>query len=91
MGTPDYMAPEQGHDSHAVDIRADIYSLGCTLYYLLTGQVPFPGSSREEKVRAHQSQTAAPTDVLRPEVPAELADPAQRAPAGPADRAVAPA
>src|SRR5262249_35284381 len=45
LGTPDFVSPEQAHDLHAVDIRSDLYSLGCTFHYLLTGQVPFPGGS----------------------------------------------
>ena len=49
MGTLDYIAPEQAMDSHTVDIRADLYSLGCTLYFLLTGRVPFPGGTAMEK------------------------------------------
>jgi serine/threonine protein kinase len=54
VGTPDYVAPEQTLDSHAVDIRADLYTLGCTLYHLLTGRVPFPGGSLGEKIAKHQ-------------------------------------
>src|SRR5213078_1534102 len=54
MGTPDFMAPEQTLDSHLVDIRSDLYSLGCTLYFLLTGKVPFPGGSLGEKLMKHQ-------------------------------------
>src|SRR5262249_41980004 len=52
MGTPEYIAPEQARDAHAADIRADLYSLGCTLYDLLTGQAPFPEGTAVEKVRA---------------------------------------
>jgi serine/threonine protein kinase len=53
VGTPDYVAPEQALDPHTVDIRADIYALGCTLYFLLTGLPPYPGGSPQEKVLAH--------------------------------------
>ncbi len=63
MGTPDYLAPEQAENAHAADIRADIYSLGCTLYFLLGGQPPFPGGSVVEKLNAHLS--AAPRPSLR--------------------------
>ena len=59
MGTADYMAPEQASDSHAVDIRADIYSLGCTLYKLLAGCAPFEGSQYKgtfDKMTAHVQQ-----------------------------------
>ncbi len=73
LGTPDFMAPEQARQAHQVDIRADIYSLGCTLYYLLTGQVPFPGGSMLQKLMKHQLETPRPVQALRPEVPAEVA------------------
>jgi serine/threonine protein kinase len=73
LGTPDYMAPEQILDAATADIRADIYSLGCTLYYLLTGAPPFDANSLFELLQAHQSTAAKPLNLLRPEVPVELA------------------
>jgi serine/threonine protein kinase len=72
MGTPDYAAPEQFRDARSADVRSDIYSLGCSLYQLLTGQVPFPGSSLEEKYRAHEQGTPPPLEELCPEAPAGL-------------------
>ncbi|MBI3822703.1 MAG: serine/threonine protein kinase [Planctomycetes bacterium] len=54
MGTPEYIAPEQARDSHTSDVRADLYSLGCTLYFLLTGQPPFPVGTLTEKLLQHQ-------------------------------------
>lgn len=72
MGSPDYMAPEQARDAHSADIRADIYSLGCTLYVLLTGHVPFPGGSTVEKLSAHLKETPKPLAEWRPEIPGEL-------------------
>ena len=73
MGTPDYMAPEQALDSHSVDIRADLYSLGCTLYFLLTGKVPFPGGSLGEKIARHQMREPQPVEQLRPGTPPGVA------------------
>jgi serine/threonine protein kinase len=73
LGTPDFIAPEQIADSQSVDIRADIYSLGCTLYYLLSGRPPFPSSSMRDTLRAHRSVEAVLLNLVRPEVPAELA------------------
>jgi serine/threonine protein kinase len=72
MGSPDYIAPEQIADAHAADIRADIYSLGCTLYFLLAGQAPYQGSVLQ-KLRAHEVQRPRPLRELRPEIPAHLA------------------
>ncbi len=73
LGTPDYIAPEQIRDAMSADIRSDIYSLGGTLYYLLSGRPPFRANSLYDIYRAHISQDADPLNFVRPEVPAELA------------------
>ena len=73
VGTVDYVAPEQARDSHRADIRADIYSLGCTLYHSLTGQPPFPTGSATERLLKHQMDTPVPITVLSPAVPPDLA------------------
>jgi formylglycine-generating enzyme required for sulfatase activity/tRNA A-37 threonylcarbamoyl transferase component Bud32 len=73
LGTPDFIAPEQSVDARKADIRADIYSLGCTLYYLLTGRPPFQGTSLYDVLQAHHSREALPLNLARPEVPVELA------------------
>src|ERR1700730_1324678 len=70
MGTPDYIAPEQALESHTVDIRADLYSLGCTFYYLLTGRAPFPTGTLMEKLLKHRLEEPRPVEQLRPDVPA---------------------
>jgi serine/threonine-protein kinase len=73
MGTPDFMAPEQAKSAHQADVRADLYSLGCTFYYLLTGQVPFPGGTFIEKVDKHRWEEPPPVEQLRADVPPALA------------------
>ncbi len=73
LGTPDFIAPEQIRDAQSADIRADIYSLGCTLYYLLTGGPPFRGDHLWDLYQAHFSMDAGPLNLVRPEVPVELA------------------
>src|SRR5262249_5628293 len=69
MGTPDYIAPEQAQDSRTADIRADLYSLGCTFFYLLTGRVPFPEGSMLQKLMAQVTQEPTPLRVLREDAP----------------------
>jgi formylglycine-generating enzyme required for sulfatase activity/serine/threonine protein kinase len=73
LGTPDFIAPEQIIDARRADIRADIYSLGCTLYCLLTGGPPFQGTSLYDILQAHRSLDALPLNLVRPDVPVELA------------------
>jgi hypothetical protein len=72
MGTPDYIAPEQAKDAHSADIRADIYSLGGTLYTLLTGRTPFGDGSVLDKIQAHANQDVPPLSDFRADVPAEV-------------------
>jgi WD40 repeat protein/serine/threonine protein kinase len=73
MGTPDFMAPEQALDARSADGRADLYSLGCTFYFLLTGQLPFADRSIARKLAGHQRGTPPPVEQLRPGVPAAVA------------------
>ncbi len=73
LGTADYLSPEQALDS-SVDIRADIYSLGATFYYCLTGQTLFGPGTAAQKLIWHQVKAPAPLREIRPEVPEELAE-----------------
>jgi len=72
MGTPAYMAPEQARDAASVDGRADIYSLGCTLYDLLTGRPPFSGKTAMEVITKHASEPIVPPEMVAKRVPREL-------------------
>ncbi len=74
VGTFDYVSPEQARHSRAVDTRSDIYSLGCTLYHMLTGEVPFPSPSLSEKLFGHQSVEPEAVNKLVPGVPEGLAE-----------------
>ena len=92
MGTADYIAPEQAADPRRADIRADIYALGCTLFYLLTGRPPFPDGTVSEKLARHAGTSLPAVRALRPEVPPGLATVLARMTArDPEDRAATPA
>jgi serine/threonine protein kinase len=89
VGTMDYIAPEQTTDATGVDGRADLYSLGCTLYFALSGQPPFPNGSSRDKMRRHRQEEPRPLRELVPDVPLGFArlierlmakDPNQRPP-----------
>ncbi len=73
LGTFDYIAPEQARDPRLADIRSDIYSLGCTLYFLLSGQPPFPAGSVLQKLLQHQSEEPPNIRAIRPDVPEAVA------------------
>ena len=72
LGTPDYMAPEQAVDARNIDIRADIYSLGCVLYHLLTGQCPFPDTNIVNQMIRHATEVPKPASQFNSRVPEGL-------------------
>ncbi len=74
VGTMDFVSPEQVVDGTKVDGRADLYSLGCSLYFTLTGLVPFPGGSSKEKVLRHRRHRPEPISKLNPRVPTDFVD-----------------
>ena len=74
MGTPAYMAPEQARDASHVDGRADIYSLGCTLYVLVTGRTPFEGRTAAEVITKHATEAVLPPDMVVKRVPKALSE-----------------
>ena len=74
LGTPNYMAPEQANDSKSADIRSDIYSLGCTLYFLLVGEPPFQAPSAIELLSKHEIEPAPSVRSMRREVPQQVSD-----------------
>ena len=74
VGTPDYIAPEQARNTKTADIRADIFSLGCTLFKLLTGEPPYTGANAMEKLMARGTEDAPRVRTRRPEIPQGLDD-----------------
>jgi serine/threonine-protein kinase len=74
LGTADYLAPEQAINSHTVDSRADIYSLGCTLYFLLVGHAPFPDGPLAQRIAKHQSAEPEAIRTFRPDCSVLLAN-----------------
>ena len=74
MGTADYLSPEQAVNSHTVDHRADIYSLGCTFYFLLTGKPPFDKGTLAQRIAMHQSRQPKPIVDSRSDCPQGLID-----------------
>lgn len=73
LGTFDYISPEQARDPRNVDVRSDLYSLGCTLFHMLTGRPPFPDGTVLQKLIQHQEEPAPDVRSLNPGVPADLA------------------
>jgi serine/threonine protein kinase len=73
VGSMDYIAPEQTKDAVNVDARADIYGLGCTMYFALTGRPPFPGGTAKEKIQRHRKDEPTPLRQLNPSLPERFA------------------
>ncbi len=87
IGTPAYLSPEQGSGEREVDGRSDLYSLGCVLHEVLTGEPPFTGPTAENIIRKHISAEPTPVNVLRLTVPEGITEAVRRALAkSPADR-----
>ncbi len=74
IGTYDYMAPEQARKPREVDIRADLYGLGCSFYHVVAGQVPFPADNEADAIVQHILETAVPIEKHRPDLPSGLAE-----------------
>jgi eukaryotic-like serine/threonine-protein kinase len=72
VGTMDYIAPEQVDDPTGVDARADLYAMGCSMYFALTGQPPFPGGTSLEKMKRHRTAAPDPLTDFNPTVPVEF-------------------
>ena len=72
LGTTDYVAPEQALNSQTIDGRADLYSLGCTLYFLLSGRPPFPEGTIAQRLLMHQMREPEPLEKFRSDIPAEM-------------------
>ena len=72
LGTADYLAPEQAFDSHTVDARADVYSLGCTFYYVLTGKPPFDEGTLPQRLMAHRTRKPSAVAESRTDMPDSL-------------------
>lgn len=72
LGTADYLSPEQALNSHEVDHRTDVYSLGCTAYYMMTGHPPFPDGTVAQRLVAHQVKSPKPIREERADAPADL-------------------
>lgn len=74
VGTADFLSPEQARNAHTVDIRGDIYSLGCSLYFLLAGQPPFPSGTLMHKILQHQQTRPTPVEKFRDDLSEEVID-----------------
>jgi serine/threonine protein kinase len=72
LGTMDYISPEQAHDATQVTPRSDLYALGCTIYYAVTGSPPFPGGTSKDKIRAQRTRAPAAIAELNPKVPRDF-------------------